>query len=307
MIAAVARVKVKTPRAESACRLRDARAMPMCMRLLAIADLHLAIPRNRHALRALPAHPADWLIIAGDVCEDAKLFGEALAWLASRFARVIWVPGNHELWLIDRDAVASSSVRKYAVLVDVARRLGVVTPEDAFPVWPPTGEVIVPLFTLYDYSFRPDEVALSDVVRWAAELSNVGADEDLIDPAPLGGIAEWCAMRCATTEARLASELPDGACTVLAGHYPLREDLVRIPRIPRFTPWCGTRRTAEWHIRYRAVAAVSGHLHVRATDWRDGTRFEEVSLGYSGQWDLMRGVDGYLRQILGTGPADGHP
>jgi len=82
---------------------------------------------------------------------------------------------------------------------------------------------------------------------------------------------------------------------------------VRIPRIPRFTPWCGTRRTAEWHIRYRAVAAVSGHLHVRATDWRDGTRFEEVSLGYSGQWDLMRGVDGYLRQILGTGPADGHP
>ena len=147
------------------------------MRLWAVADLHLGIPRNREALRALPVYPADWLIVAGDLCEDAKLFNEALAWLASRFARVIWVPGNHELWLTDRNPVASGSVRKYAELVDVARRLRVVTPEDAFPVWPPTGEVIVPLFTLYDYSFRPDGVALSDVVRWAAELSNVGADE----------------------------------------------------------------------------------------------------------------------------------
>ncbi len=268
------------------------------MKLLAIADLHLAIPRNREALRALPAHPEDWLIVAGDLCEDAKLFAEALAWLACRFARVVWVPGNHELWLTDRDAAVHGSVRKYAALVDIARRLGVVTPEDAFPVWPPTGEVIVPLCTLYDYSFRPDEVALGDVVRWAAELSNVAADEDLIDPAPLAGMAEWCAFRCALTEARLARELPQGARTVLVGHYPLREDLVRIPRIPRFTPWCGTRRTALWHVRYRAVAAVSGHLHVRRTDWRDGTRFEEVSFGYPGQWDAKRGVAGYLWEIL---------
>jgi hypothetical protein len=269
------------------------------MRLLAIADLHVGISRNREALRALRAYPADWLIVAGDLCEDPKLFGEALAWLACRFARIIWVPGNHELWLTDRDAATAGSVRKYAALVDIARRLGVVTPEDAFPAWPPTGDVIVPLFTLYDYSFRPDHVPRSDVVRWAAESSNVGADEALIDPAPLDGMAEWCAIRCASTEARLARELPDGVRTVLAGHYPLREDLVRIPRIPRFTPWCGTRLTAEWHMRYRAVAAVSGHLHVRATDWRDGTRFEEVSLGYPGQWDVTRGVAGYLREILG--------
>jgi hypothetical protein len=268
------------------------------MRLLAIADLHLAIPRNREALRALPTYPTDWLIVAGDLCEDAKLFAEVLSWLASRFARVIWVPGNHELWLTDRDVTVHGSMRKYAGLVDIARRLGVVTPEDAFRAWPPTGDIIVPLCTLYDYSFRPEEVALCDVVRWAGELSNVAADEELIDPAPLAGMAEWCAIRCAATEARLARELPDGARTVLIGHYPLREDLVRIPRIPRFTPWCGTRRTAEWHIRYRAVAAVSGHLHVRRTDWRDGTRFEEVSLGYPGQWDWARGVASYFREIL---------
>jgi predicted phosphodiesterase len=272
--------------------------MWIVMRLLAIADLHLAIPDNREALRALPVCPEDWLIVAGDMCEDSTLFAEALAWLSRCFARVIWVPGNHELWLVDSETAARDSVQKYANLVDTARRLGVVTPEDAFPVWPPGGEFIVPLCTLYDYSFRPAEVARPDVIRWAAELSNVAADEELINPAPLGGMAEWCEIRCAETEARLASELPDGARTVLANHYPLREDLIRIPRIPRFTPWCGTRRTTEWHSRYRAVVAVSGHLHVRRTDWRDGTRFEEVSLGYPGQWSRAKGIGGYLREIL---------
>jgi hypothetical protein len=126
----------------------------------------------------------------------------------------------------------------------------------------------------------------------------VGADEDLIEPTPLDGMAEWCAIRCAFTEARLARELPDDALTVLVGHYPLREDLVRIPRIPRFTAWCGTRRTEEWHIRYRALAVVSRHLHVRRTDWRADTRFEQVSLGYRGQWDEKRGLASYLREIL---------
>jgi len=275
------------------------------MRLLAISDLHLAVSQNRAAFCALPAYPADWLILAGDVCEDLDLFAAALEFLAKRFARVIWVPGNHELWLTNGDAGVGSSQRKYAALVAIARRIGVVTPEDEFPVWPPGGEVVVPLMTLYDYSFRPDDVPLAEVVRWAAEFNNVCADERLIDPRPDPGIAEWCARRCAETEARLERELPAGARTVLVGHYPLREELVCIPRIPRFTPWCGTRRTADWHIRYRAVAAVSGHLRVRRTDWRNGTRFEEVSLGYPRQWDATKNLAAYLREILPGNTAAG--
>jgi 3',5'-cyclic AMP phosphodiesterase CpdA len=268
------------------------------MKLLAIADLHLASERNRAALRDLPAYPEDWLIVAGDICETRALFHDALAWLTTRFARVFWAPGNHELWLTDPAPTERSSVAKYRALVAVARSLGVLTPEDPFVAWPAGGEWIVPLCTLYDYSFRPPEVALADVVAWAAERRNVAADERLINPTPYGGMAEWCALRCAETELRMARELPRGARTVLAGHYPLRADLVRIPRIPRFTPWCGTLRTADWHTRFNAVVAISGHLHVRRTDRRDDTRFEEVSLGYPAQWDAAKGVAAYLRQIL---------
>jgi hypothetical protein len=71
-----------------------------------------------------------------------------------------------------------------------------------------------------------------------------------------------------------------------------------LPRIPRFTIWCGTTRTADWHTRYAAEVVVSGHLHMRSTRWRNGVRFEEVSLGYPAQWQQARGAGAYLRQIL---------
>lgn len=271
------------------------------MRLLAISDLHLGVAQNREGLRGLPAFPEDWLIVAGDVCEDLARFEEALGFLAGRFARVVWTPGNHELWLTggDREGMEpATSPRKYAALVAAARRAGVTTPEDPFLRWPgATRAVIVPLLTLYDYSFRPDHVPRDQVRSWAAETRCVPADEHLIRADPHPGIAEWCAARIEASEARLARELPDGAATVLASHWPLRQDLVRIPRIPRFAPWCGTRRTEDWHRRYRAIAAVSGHLHVRRSDVRDGTRFEEVSLGYARQWDPAKGVAAYLRDV----------
>ena len=45
---------------------------------------------------------------------------------------------------------------------------------------------------------------------------------------------------------------------------------------------------------------MSGHLHMRSTRWREGVRFEEVSLGYPRppQWRPEAGADAYLRQIL---------
>ena len=267
------------------------------MKLWAISDLHLAVEANRAALRALPAHPQDWLAVAGDVCESLKLFAEAMAFLATRFARVLWTPGNHELWLTGRDGGPDSSAAKYAALVAAARQAGVITPEDAYPRWPGGGPVVAPLFTTFDYSFRPAGVAREAVLRWAAETRCVGADERLIRPAPFARMDEWCAELCAAAERRLAREVPPECGTVLLSHYPLRRDLVHIPRIPRFTPWCGSMLTEDWHVRFRAVVAVSGHLHVRRTDRRGGTRFEEVSLGYARQWDAARGLAGYLRDV----------
>lgn len=268
------------------------------MRLLAISDLHLSNTVNREALDVLPAHPDDWLILAGDIAERYEQVRATFEMLSQRFARLIWVPGNHDLWTMP-DETCGSGLAKYQALVDLARQYDVATPEDEYLLWTGPGGpcLIAPMFLLYDYSFRPDEVALENVVAWATEGNAVCADEMLLDPAPFADRIAWCDERCRITEKRLeaiGTEIP----LVMVNHYPLREDLIHIPRIPRFSPWCGTRRTEDWHTRFNARVVVSGHLHTRRTDWRGGTRFEEVSLGYPRQWDQSAGAAAYLREIL---------
>jgi len=265
------------------------------MQLWAISDLHLSYRANRRLLGNLPPHPDDWLIVAGDLAGGEERFCEALDLLAARFARVIWVPGNHELW----SDTAPHGVARYERLVARCRERGVLTPEDPYAVWPgpPGPHRVAPLFLLYDYTFRPDHVAVADAVAWAVESGVLCSDEQLLRPDPYPTRQAWCAARCRQTAARLASERAD-LPTVLINHWPLRAEHAVLPRIPRFTPWCGTRAAHDWHRRFDARVVVYGHLHIRRTRWCDGTRFEEVSLGYPRQYDPERPLEYYLRAVL---------
>ena len=274
------------------------------MKLYALGDLHLGHRANREALAGWRARPGDWLILAGDVGESMAVVELGLRAAVERFAKVFWVPGNHELW--SRGAGGLRGAAKYEALVEACRRLGVVTPEDPYVVWPEAPRcVIAPLFLLYDYSFGPDAAGPEGAVAWAADAGIRCADERFLAPDPYPSRAAWCAARIRETTPRL-DEAAARHPLVLVNHFPLRRDLVRLPRIPRFRVWCGTRRTESWHRRYRAKVVVTGHLHMRATDWIDGVRFEEVSLGYPRHWRRDRGVDAYLREILpGPPSADG--
>ncbi len=272
----------------------------MSGRLLAISDLHVGYPENRRLADSLrPEHPDDWLIVAGDVGERFADIGYILAALASRFARVIWTPGNHELWTHPGDPVQLRGVARYEALVAVCRRFGVLTPEDPFPVWPgPGGPVAVaPLFPLYDYTFRPDGAATAEqALALAVGAGVVSADERWLHPDPYPSLGDWCQARVAATEQRLASlDLP----VVLASHWPLLRSPTEVLRYPEFALWCGTTLTADWHRTSQVVAAVYGHLHIPRTTWHDGVRFEEVSVGYPREWQPRGGAAPQPRVILG--------
>jgi len=134
------------------------------------------------------------------------------------------------------------------------------------------------------------------VVRWAREESVVPADERFLHSDPLPDRVSWCAALCAEAMKRLAAcraDLPK----VLVNHYPLEESLAVLPKVPRFKPWCGTRRTHGWHLRFNARAVIYGHLHIRGTKWLDGVPFQEVSLGYPTQWQRELGARHYLREV----------
>lgn len=282
----------------------------MTPRLFALSDLHVNHVDNRQTLTDLEPHPNDWLILAGDLGETEAHLRWTLELLAPRWGQVVWVPGNHELWTPPKEEAAGGlrGEARYLSQVALCRRYGVLTPEDPYPLLPGRDDLyLCPLFLLYDYSWGPDGMTPAEVVKWAAQERIIAVDERLLHPDPYPSRAAWCAARVAQTAARLDA-LPAGARTVLVNHWPLRKDLVRLFRIPRYTPWCGTRLTEDWHRRFRAEVVVTGHLHMRATDWRDGTRFEEVSLGYPRHWRTETGAPGYLRQILpweGTPPEGG--
>ncbi|MET9364772.1 metallophosphoesterase [Streptomyces sp. NPDC006632] len=270
-------------------------------RLLAISDLHIGYAENRALVEKMePGSDDDWLLVAGDVAEKAADIRWALATLASRFRKVVWAPGNHELWTHAKDDVTLRGAARYSHLVEMCRDLGVLTPEDPYPVWDgPGGPVAVaPLFLLYDYTLLPaGRTTKSEGLAYAYGTGVVCNDEYLLHPDPYPSREAWCRARVAETERRLTA-LPDDLPTVLVNHYPLHRHPMDVLWYPEFAMWCGTLLTADWHRRFRVSAMVYGHLHIPRTTWHEGVRFEEVSLGYPREWRTRPSAPGQLRRIL---------
>ena len=267
--------------------------------LFAISDLHLNHRANREIAEALhPETPGDWLVVAGDVANGMEDIITFLALMRRRFAKVLWTPGNHDLWSRGGDPFRGAD--RYRHLVDRCREIDVLTPEDPYPAWPdPAGGIIVaPLFVLYDYSLRPAGASKQDAMALAYAARVVCNDETLLSPDPFPSREAWCTDRLRVTRARLDA-IPAAARTVLISHWPLHPGPLRRLRSPEFSLWCGTSETADWHVRYRCVAAVHGHLHIPVTDEYDGVRHEEVSLGYPRERVARtRPVQYGLRRIL---------
>ncbi|MEV0966532.1 metallophosphoesterase [Streptomyces sp. NPDC049910] len=264
-------------------------------RLVAVSDLHVRYAENREIVEGLhPESDGDWLLVAGDVGEYVADVRWALELLAGRFAKVIWAPGNHELWTPPDDPVRLRGEQRYGHLVRVCRELGVVTPEDPFPVWDgPGGPVaIAPLLVLYDYSFRPAGARSKEEALATAEQAGVVCtDEFMLHPDPHPSRDAWCRARLEITEARLA-EVPADLPTVLVNHFPLVREPTRVLWHPEFALWCGTEATADWPRRFRASAVVYGHLHIPRLIWWEGVPHQEVSLGYPREWRKRPGTPG---------------
>ena len=266
-------------------------------RLLAVSDLHVTHKGNQEIVDGLaPTSDGDWLIVAGDVGERIDQVLETLHRLTQRFAEVIWVPGNHELWTRDSVGEPYRGVARYERLVAGCRELGVLTPEDPYPTW--TGEggpaVVAPLFLLYDYTFFPPGVhSVEQALEVAHAAGVVCTDEFMLHPDPYPTRQDWCAARVAYSRGRL-DEIDEGLPTVLVNHWPLTPLPTTILRHPEFSIWCGTTASADWHVRYRAAAVVYGHLHIPRVIVEDDVPFIESSLGYPREWKMFQerfGID----------------
>ena len=118
--------------------------------------------------------------------------------------------------------------------------------EDPYQVWDGDGGpcLIAPIFTLYDYSFKPDDVPIERAVEWAKEHDVLATDEMLLHPDPYPTRQDWCAALIEKEEKKLAAARADhpDLPLIIINHWPLRQDLVKLTLVPRFRIWCGTTK-----------------------------------------------------------------
>jgi predicted phosphodiesterase len=124
------------------------------MRVFALSDIHTDHEDNRRWVASLSNddYNQDVLILAGDVSDSLARLQWTLEAFASRFAKVLYVPGNHDLWVL-RDRERGTSLDKYRQVCAVVEQAG-----GSLQTFRQDGVSIVPLLGWYDYSFgQPGE------------------------------------------------------------------------------------------------------------------------------------------------------
>jgi hypothetical protein len=120
------------------------------MRLFATSDLHTDYKENLQWLRSLSdtEYRDDALIVAGDISDRLHLIRETLLLLRSKFRRVLFTPGNHELWV---RGGKTDSIEKFRRVLRLCDEVEVITrPVRLHDLW------VVPLFSWYDGIFEPN-------------------------------------------------------------------------------------------------------------------------------------------------------
>ncbi|MCX7921660.1 MAG: metallophosphoesterase [Clostridia bacterium] len=131
------------------------------MRIFAISDIHTDFEANWRWLDGLSKedYKNDILILAGDVTDKLTLLEKTFLSLQSRFMKVVFVPGNHDLWVF-RSKVADSLV-KFQMVKDLAQNCGILMEPFNYNTIS-----VIPLYGWYDYSFGNP----------SSEIQNIWAD-----------------------------------------------------------------------------------------------------------------------------------
>ena len=235
------------------------------MRIHAISDIHVDFAANARWVSDLSLHDYrdDVLILAGDIADELGLLTRCFRELARRFRAVLYVPGNHDLW-VSRGAAADSfeklrQVRERAIDSDV--QLGPYS----------VGSVsIVPLMGWYDYSFGAPSAELLDLWmdQWACRW-------------PEGFDAPALARLFADSNGELLAARNDDVISF--SHFVPRIDLMPsyIPARHRLVyPVLGSSLIEEQIRVLRSGLHVYGHSHVNRDMGLDGVRYVNNALGY---------------------------
>ncbi len=239
------------------------------MRVHAVSDLHVDYDVNARWVDdvSLSDFTHDVLILAGDVSDSLDRLERCFTALARRFRQVLFMPGNHDLW-VRGEPVGMDSLQKLAAVQAVARRCEVAMQ----PVQ--LGALsIVPLWSWYDFSFGepgPElRMAWMDfrACRWPGGMDT-------------RAVADHFLQR---NEALISKPPPARQTIISFSHFLPRIDVMpdRIPESKRFLyPILGSARLDAQVRRLGATLHVYGHSHVNRRVTLDGVTYVNNAFAY---------------------------
>lgn len=235
-------------------------------RIFAISDLHVDYRQNAQWLADLSRSDFsdDVLILAGDLSDNLERIEKSIAALAERFTQVLYVPGNHDLWVL-RDSNIETSFDKYHRVRAAVERGG-----GSLQSYRTGSTAIVPLLGWYDYSFGEPSEELQR--RWmdyrACRWPEATTERDIT--------AHFTAMNEPV-------EQPEQPLVITFSHFMPRLDLMPsfAPQKAKFLfPILGTGLLDPQIRRAGSSIHIYGHSHVNRRVLRDGVLYINNAFGY---------------------------
>lgn len=236
------------------------------MRVFALSDIHVDYENNAKWVENLSTadYQDDLLILAGDVSDRLLTLSWCLRTFTHRFKTVLFVPGNHELWVV-RDGPHKNSFEKFDEVCTVVEDAGA-----SMRAFRDGALYIMPLLGWYDFTFGAPGETLKTVwmdfvaCRWPEGFG------------PREVSRHFSAMN--------ATSVPDGVEHVITfSHFMPRIDLMpaSIPNEQRMLyPVLGSTRIDAELRQLKSRMHVYGHSHVNRRKTIDHVTYVNNAFGY---------------------------
>lgn len=244
------------------------------MRVFALSDLHADYPENLLWILELSNvdYQQDVLVLAGDVTDNLKILAQVFKALRAKFREVMFVPGNHELW-IQNDSV-DCSLEKFALIGHLSKEEGIR--QTAYT----HGDIsIVPLYSWYDFSFGEPDRHLRRAWR---DFKACAWPADLPDSAAVNRY--FLAMNTPLLQVR-------NTVVISFSHFLPRIDVMpeRIPlQRRRVYPVLGSVDLGLQVKELQPDIHIYGHSHVNQSIELENTRYVNNAFAYPNEQRIAR-------------------
>jgi len=239
------------------------------MRVFALSDIHIDYDANAKWIDTLSIadYQDDVLILAGDATHTRRLLHWCLSTLVKRFKKVLFVPGNHELW-VNREQREMNSLQKFEEVCAVVEASGA-----SMQPFRDRSVSIIPLLSWYDYSFGAPSEYLRSVwmdyyaCRWPSGFT----EEDIT---------------AYFTQLNRNLVAPTSDTVITYSHFVPRTDLMVgfVPGSIRFLyPVLGSVQLDRQLRTFNPTIHVYGHCHVNCRTKIDGVSYINNAFGYASE------------------------